>query len=157
MLCSPLYFFFFFFFLSALKRFSSFLRPLSISAVFYSFCLKIADFFQVRKIAFFSYLTKQILHFFYFFYPFYPSNPFNRYFCGCCCGYCCGYYWAITGFFSLKRLVFSDFYPLSILPIFKHFLPNLALFGLFCFGFFFFIRRLFYCGERLHLRILTPC
>ena len=53
-------------------------------------------------------------------------------------GYCCGYYW----FFSLKRLVFLDFYPLSILPFFKQFLPNSVLFGLFCFGFFLFLRRI---------------
>ena len=105
-------FFIFFIFLSALKRFFSFSRTPQYFSRFLLVLLENCRFFQVRKITFFCYLTKQIPHFFLFFYPFYPSNPFNRYFCGRCCGYYCGYCW----FFSLKRLVFLDFYPLSILP-----------------------------------------
>ena len=65
-----------------------------------------------------------------------PPQYFNPFYLFFILLFCCfrGYYW----FFSLKRLVFSDFYPLSILPFSKHFLPNLALFELFCFGFWLF-------------------
>ena len=59
-----------------------------------------------------------MLHFFYFSILFILQNPFNR--------YCCGYYW-----FFLWKGLFLDFYPLSILPFFKHFLPNFLCFASF--------------------------
>ena len=49
------------------------------------------------------------------------------------------FFWLLL-VFSLRKACFFRFYPLSILPIFKHFCPNLALFEPFCLAFFMFLR-----------------
>ena len=63
--------------------------------------------------------------------------------------------WLLLVFF-FEKAYFLDFYPLSILPIFKHFLPNLALFGLFCFGFFIFFTKAFLLRRTVALTNTHP-